>query len=1187
MKEKNFTAEFRGFKRINAERNMRFIKKKSVKIRVPLRVNPRLNFRILPFFFFLFSLFSFTLYAQEAEETTEMPTEEDITAESGLPGEETAFINEPLSREKQRIEMEIKTSTLPELAAWCRSLGFSESGTRTELSRRLRAHYELPDPRFAAATSRKVITIESAKTSEYFKIEVTDEEYARLTGDVRLSLTDNDATHRIRAEEIIFNRTRNLLTARGQVVYEKEKGGTIETFRGENITVNIDDWSSVFLGGDSEHMLDSDGTAYLFSGMVISHTGEGVTILNKAKISNAKNKDALWSISASKLWLLPGSDFAFFNAILRVGEIPVMYLPFFYYPVDEIVFHPVIGYRSREGGFVQTTTYLIGRPRADSTEVSSITRILGDSADMEKERHGMFLRSTGRRVTDPQKTTLKALIDHYVNLGTYLGVDLTTPKKGILNPLDFSFGVGITRTVSLTSTGYTPYAPDYDGTSDWNRSNLFSQSVPFRYRMNLNGSISTPVQLGGLTWRLPYYSDPYVNRDFLKRSESMDWVNMIQQGAATDQSSSEDEIGSYEWNIAGNLTLPLRNLTPYVSRANISNLSTTLTFKTFRDNEVYRNNIESPGRYFYAPDKFIIYSISGSVSGTPMTFGEQNTASSGDEAPQNDDPLKDIGNPIPPWSNNDNAQEKTETDDKLIPPALTQRFDIPAFGNYKFDIDYQLNPTGTSELQFMNGNWQSYDQVSWSEARSVLTSFGGNGRVNFNLDHSTRIFSNVVTLSGRSTWSDYSYLNEEADIFLDSSGNVVAERIENMRRQQYSQTNYTTSYENNSTLRPLYQNPVFGQSNFNYTFRGTLVKSKRYETGMDSPELSPQWGSWVKEKLNEDIPGLNVHRFSSNLDANIMDNRQNISLSFDLPPLDGLVSTNATFRFWISETRMDLRIKKPEDSEEWKYDPFNFTEILRFGNISTFTYYMVYNPEENNGITTITSSLTLLGLSASFKALKTSKYEFVPVDASNKSLGGSWEQYGEPALSPSELSFGYKYNYKNVEIFKNRINLLLDINSTLTFDLLRQTNSNFQFQMGFTLGMGGFIDLKLSATSENNVIFRYLKNFPGMDSLTSMYMDGPQNNVFVDLFDSLNFFNESKRMRSGFKMKRFDLRAVHYLGDWTAEFGITMYPYMNNTHSIPRYEVTSDISFLVQWKPITEIKTDLKYEGQYDRWTKN
>ncbi|MDR1838009.1 MAG: LPS-assembly protein LptD [Treponema sp.] len=1126
----------------------------------------------------LLSLFTAIFYAQDITEISEAPL-----AETREDDGEESLSDGSLSRERQRIEMEIRTSTLPELAAWCRSLGLSEGGTRAELSTRLRVYYQLPD---ATPSAQRQITIESAQTTEYFKIEVTDEEYARLTGNVGLVLIENDVVHRIRAQEIIFNRTRNILTARGQVVYEKESGETIETFRGENITVNIDDWSSVFLGGDSERMIDSDGTSYLFSGLVISRTSEDVTILNKARITNAKNEYALWSITASKLWLLPGSDFAFFNAILRVGEIPVMYLPFFYYPVDEIIFHPVIGYRPREGGFVQTTTYILGRPKADSSEESSITRILGDSASMEKEQHGMFLRNTGRRRINPQETSLKALFDYYVNMGTYIGLDLSTPRKGIFEPLDFSLGVGITRTLTRTGIGYTPYAPDYDGSSDWNHSNLLSREVPFRYRMNLQGGVSAANnRFASISWSLPYYSDPYVDKDFLDRSENMDWFKMIQQGTEADLKTTENGIGNYEWDLRGRLNMPPTALNPYISRINISNLSTTMSFKTFKNNKIPSSS-EAPDRDFYAPDKFTIYSISGSLAGNPLTIGGQNTRSSGSTSVNIDDLFKGIGKPVSPWDENDDDEQDTASGERLVPPVLSQRFDIPALGNYTFGIDFEISPTGASELQFMNGNWQSYDQADWNEVQSILTSLGANGNINFRVDHSTRIFSNVVTLSGRNIWSDYTYLNEEADIFLDSAGNVVPERIENMRSQQYRQTNYTTYYENNSTLRPFFRDPVFGQSNLHYTFRGTLVKSKNYVQGKDGPELAPQWGSLVKEKLSDDIPGLNAHRLSSNMEANIMDYRQNISIGFDLPPLDGLISTNAAFRFWISETKMDFRMRKPEEENEWKYEPFNFEEILKFADAGSFTYYMVLTPEEDNDITTITSSLIYKGLTASFKALKTYKYEFIPVDPLNLNLGGSWEQHGQPELIPSELSIGYKRDFRDVQIIRNRLSFSMDIDTTLAYDLIRYTNSYFRFQMAFTLGINGFMDLRLTATSENNVIFRYFKNFPGMGNMTSMYMDGPQNNVFVDLFDSFNFLDESKRKRTGFKLRDFEIKAIHYLGDWRAELGVKMYPYMNTSYVIPKYEVTADVNFLVQWRPITEIKTDLRYEGELNRWTR-
>jgi hypothetical protein len=1150
--------------------------------------------------FCFLSLFTPALYSQDipeqpengGETTTEQNQDEQANAA------DTTEEKKELSPEKQRIEMEIKTSTLPELAVWSRTLGLSESGTREELSRRIRQHYELPQPRPGANANRKEITIESAQVSEYFKIEVTGEDYARLSGKVKLSLKDNDAIHKITAEEILFNRTRNLLTARGNVEYIKEQGDTIEIFRGQDITVNIDDWASVFLAGSTEHKLESEGTSYLFSGSVISRTNDDVTILNNARITNAANEEALWSVNASKLWLLPGSDFAFFNAVLKAGEIPLLYIPFFYFPADEMIFHPVIGYRNREGGFVQTTTYILGRPKINPEETSSITKILGNSNNMEKEPNGLFLRSTGRKIVNPDTLTLRALADYYTNLGAYLALELSVPKTGLLNQSDFSIGFGITRTISQTSFGYSPFAPDYDGGSDWNQSNMFSMSVPFRYRMELKGSVNA-LTYGGLSWNFPYYSDPYVNIDFMERSESMDWFNMMQQGASSSgETSAENEINSFKWNLNGNINPSFPSFSPYISKITISNISTTLDFKTIRDNEIYNKNRYAPGRLFYAPDKYSIYSLSGSISGNPFTIGGVNADSSGRTKTQVDDLLKDIGNPVSPWANEGRQAEKEAPEEKLVPPVLSQSFELPVAGNIKFEIDYQISPTGTSELQFMNGSWQTFSQADWSEVQSILTSFAGNGSLNFRLNHSRNMFSNVVTFSGKGTWVDYSYLNEEAGIFKDSAGEIDQNKIEAVRRQQYSQTNYSTSYAYNGTLRPFYQNQVFGNSNLHYNFGGTLVSSGRYTNG-NGPELRPQWGAWVKQDLTDgkNIFGVTGHRLATNFAANVMDKQQDISVSTDIPPLDALIITNATFRFWVSETNLNFRIarqeqKQPVITEEvyekykWVYEPIYFTQTLSFGSTGKFIYYMVLKPEENNEITTITSTLSFGGLGASFKALKSFKYNFVPNASGNQSQGGRWEQNNESILRPNELSIFYKHKFSDIEIIKNYLNFSIDLDTALTYNLLQYTSSNFQFQMGFNLGITNFMDINLSASSENNVVFRYLKGVPGMGSLTSMYIDGPQNNLLVDLLDSFNFFDRSKRFRSGFKMKRFDLKAIHYLGDWKAEFGITMYPYLNTSQKIPRYEVTADVSFIVQWKPISEIKTNIEYKGETDRWIK-
>ncbi|MDR0322589.1 MAG: LPS-assembly protein LptD [Treponema sp.] len=1123
------------------------------------------------------------LYAQEStvetEEQIEVQTEDQLAEGTDDETEQTAVEASPLTR---RLEMEIRTSTLSELAAWSRSLGLSEGGTRAELATRIRNHLELPTPQGQDEASRKTITIESAQSSEYFTIDVIDEDYARLRGDVRIKLKDGEAVHTITAGEILFNRTRNILTARGGVVYEKVEADKTETFRGENITVNIDNWSSTFLDGSTIHS-SSGEIAYLFSGAVISHSDEDVTILSNAQVSNANSDEPYWSISASRIWLLPGSDFAILNAVLKVGEIPVLYIPFLYYPTDEMIFHPVIGYRSREGGFIQTTTYILGQPKADEGQSSSINAIFGNTGDAEKERQGIFLRSTGKKKIAQDEVSLRALFDYYVNLGTYLGIELYVPRKNIFNPLNLTLGIGFTRTIS-PNTDYNPFAPNYDGTFEQNHSNFLSIPVPFRYQMAFNSRLSGAY--GSFGWDFSYYSDPRMTNDFdpNKRSETMDYMNMIQQGSLFDDDGLSDDgsPATPKWNISGSLTPPVKNLPSYVPGISINNISTTLTFKSLTDASV---NAYAPERLFFVPDKLIIYSLSGTIWGTPFSTGgtqsQTNTGATTEQTPK--DPLADIGSPVPPWTTDDSTQTIT-VPDIITPPALSQTFNLPGTGNTKVSIDYRLLPTSSSELQFMSRNWKTYSDVDWGEAESILTAFGGNGNLNLRIDHSTGLFSNTITLSGSGAWHEYTYLNEE--VYADPiTGNIDEDKMEEKRRSQYSQTNYATSYAYNGTLRPLYADPIFAQTSLQYNLISTLVRSRRYSDG-NIPELTPIWGSWVKERTNENIYGLTSHYLSANLVAKIMDKNQEIKVTANLPPLDGSITTNAIFRAWISTTDIRFAIEKPENSDTWKFKQpgLQFIETLTFGPKASFLYNMVINPEENNEITSIRATLALWGFTTEFTAIRDIPSVFVPDNPSNPSLGGAWDQQGEKDLIPSLLKFSYNRQLPSTKIFNNRVNLNYNLNTSLNFNLQQPTDSKFELTLSLIMDVTKFCTITLSANSTNSVIWRYFKGVPGMEDLTSMYADGEQNNLFIDLIDSFNFFDETRRRRTGFKMQNFDLKIEHLLGDWTANLSITMYPYRNQHTPIQRVEITSDISFTLRWTPIKEIKSEINYRGETNRW---
>ncbi|MDR2435691.1 MAG: LPS-assembly protein LptD, partial [Treponema sp.] len=140
----------------------------------------------------------------------------------------------------------------------------------------------------------------------------------------------------------------------------------------------------------------------------------------------------------------------------------------------------------------------------------------------------------------------------------------------------------------------------------------------------------------------------------------------------------------------------------------------------------------------------------------------------------------------------------------------------------------------------------------------------------------------------------------------------------------------------------------------------------------------------------------------------------------------------------------------------------------------------------------------------------------------------------------------------------------------------------FDFTLGLTLEIAKFVDLTLSTTSENPLVFWYVKDWPIFD-LPDELAKGERRNLFKDLADSFRFDNDELRRQSGFKLKAFNLNINHHLGDWNAILGMTLSPYLDRTGAAPVYKFNNTISFVVQWVPITEIKTDINYDKE--KWT--
>ncbi|MDR2181384.1 MAG: LPS-assembly protein LptD, partial [Treponema sp.] len=668
------------------------------------------------------------------------------------------------------IERDIETSSLLELADWCRSLGLSESGGREELAARLRSHFSItaeaavpaaeaavpaaetaapaaetaaPAAETAApaaeasapaaetgeeaAKAPVVITIESAQTTEYFTVEDIHEEYARLKGGVAVSLKDGEIVHRIEAGEILYNRTRKLMTATGGVKYEKQDGDTRQTFTGEGITINLDTWSTAFMKGISDRGITGGETSYRFAGEVISRSGEDSTVLRRAEITNGSDDEAYWSINASKLGLLPGLEWVVLNAVIKVGKIPVLYLPVFFYPGNEILFHPVFGYRTREGTYLQTTTYLLGRPsggsQSEESVESTITSIMGSGEGMEKTREGVFLRSTGRRARSADETRLSLLADAYTNLGYYVGSELSVPARGHFGQFTLSAGLGLSRDIAQHSGIFTPFPPDSGSSSHWNRAKIFDTEVPFRYRFATTGSVSGSqgwINQANLSWSFPFYSDPYIDNDFMHRSEDSSLFNIIKTATTPDTTINTDSISTYEWRLSGDIGLSVPALAPFISTLSVNSAASALSFDNKASDPAPSSALSyPPDRYFFYPTKLTAYSLSASLGGTLLSIGGagEPSAAAGGEVE-----IPGAGKALPPWGVS--GQEAAESGGtELTPPPLSRSTVTPLREGNHFTVDYRINPSAASEIKYNSGSWLNKDDIDWGDYASQLFSF--------------------------------------------------------------------------------------------------------------------------------------------------------------------------------------------------------------------------------------------------------------------------------------------------------------------------------------------------------------------------------------------------------------------------------------------------------------------------------
>ncbi len=1120
---------------------------------------------------------------------------------------------------KETMGLDIDTANYFELVAWCKTLGLSDSGSRQDLQNRLCNYFDISVTKEGAQASGRRIEIQSAESSEYFSIEEVDENYILLQGQVVLIITnkDDDTIHTLKAERILFNQALNIISAEGNIEYIRKKDNKEEIFKGENFIFNVKDWGGVLYKatGEKEKEIKKDGLPtgdkilFFYKGDTISHLENETIILENAMITSSKDvEDPNYKITASKIWVFAPGEWAAQDAVLYVGRIPMLYVPFFFLAGDELFFHPVVGYRDREGYYMQTTTYFIGRKEKKPSVFSFL-----EFEEEEKEKikqyeiewRGLFLhekqvatKKSGEQ-TDTESTilsavkTLKLYVDMYSRLGGFIGVFLDVEPV-----IEVRGGVGVSRSIFLESVGYTPF---YNGEEYWNSGYFFGIELPFRYGLDTQFELAYGI-IKKFSGNFEIYSDPFFATDFYDRSEDIDWeevfgIEIKKRSGLEVQSQDLNalERKNISWTLDSNIRFSDLFSTPYLTTLELKTFNFLFEWESkYTPNYSLNPTASDPNRMFYYPKRVVFPNSTLRLGGTLFTIKDVEAISAAEQAKTGAEPGLGIKAPFSSLLEIATEDSSGSTGIRLRIPE--QQPDFPLKHTYELfnsSLTYSFNQNITMEYPFVGSQTSTESPVSINdidyETKYNSIKLDGDYWFTYNMG----IWDNLLGLNVRFKLTErYKNLFNESDTLAPAEWGPLLQSA-------YQYTNFTTTKETTLTYKPFIRNDLFSQSNITYKLFWDIYKYEFDEMDNNTPLYENNIFIWNKQKVSQ-------HEVSATFVYKPFDQSNFLRLTYDMPPTLGSIESELNFYLWIFHTIIICEYDQSAADSLWYFQPLSVTEeiilkdyfmfksILRYDieaeefkdlktTVSLLPY--IYNEKsmylatqifdlnfEEDTIERSQSTLRLWFFTADYIA----KY-MNPVNPLGRQLSANKE------FLPHKLSFNIDYNTGSLYFWKNRIKLETKVTSSLNVDLQQYVASNLTFTFQFIFYIHEFLNITLKTTTINDNVYRYIPGFPEAVSqaISDDYgavVDIGWVNPLEDLWYSFCFWDEEARYRSFFKLKDVGITITHHLGDWDLSFSFDgTFQQELQTDGTTKYEWLPVISFKIRWYPIPEINTEVKY----------
>lgn len=1094
------------------------------------------------------------------------------------------------------------------------------------------AFFFLSDGLFCASNKKKeekkeeevpqktVITIMNALKSGNKKDEKNGDDLLTFEGNVQISVEKGGTKTIISADRVSYNRAREMLFAEGAVKLEQtEASGSTQTISSDSLLFNTQTLEGVF---DNSRVVKAESNAInLPSGSKITVASDlfarndtgTISFKNGSLTFCDEEENPHWRIKASRIWLLPGNEFAFLNALVYVGPVPVLYLPAFYYPKDELIFNPVFGYRNRAGYYFQTTTYLFGRKPLDTSSKSTTedkdSDILGDyfslikpSKLMEQEREGLILHNLDTEYKGDTSNYLKLILDYYTNIGVSTGLAGAYKGGDKIPSIEASAILGFSNTVfqDVGSGFWHPYGKS--GTTYRDDSNFMGFHMPFRYKGNLKLSGSFPFSY---SLSLPIYSDPFFNYDFGDRSETMDWFSYLLNNPNVENTTKTElqkqeaaEISSFTWDSNASYTIPLPEaVKPYISSFSINSFNSSISFSeataSFTDltpTEISDSwSAYTPSRKFYYPSTIAPLKtglrISGTIFSTSTTKNRVKKSdkslamelASPDFSGEKKDGEQKEEDKAKDQKKDETKEEAAENDALLLAqnalPDLS--YSLPS-GNtltpFSYSLNYSFSPDFSSQITYASEPLGTSKDFDFSSPKASYIQVKTPATLNSSLSFYDNFFSVTNSLSFEPYYQKHPYILDYKKLPSGrSNGGYTADQKSNLILTDYK-ASYMKLYGSNSvTLKPLVYFKHFKDSSISWN---TNINWLRTEFIGDAE--NPEWDYLTVDWTNKE--SITSHTMSATLAANEFNERFKQSLTFTatLPPqVDKYYGTlNLTFPYVSLTGETGISRVSATDST-WKKEPFRQSMSVSLFNsklklTESYNYAMEENRHEDFKL-----ALSYGGLQAAYTMRYTTTYDFdgdkYNPDGTIASYGKGWVANTEKEFVPYSLSLAYSSSGKKFKKWKNRIEITPGLSTSISYDFVRPTQSYFIFTPSITFRLNKMFYIKFAAESRNDVIYRYFQKAAGHEGRIP-----GETNPIVDLINGFRFDDEGLRKSSGFKLKSFIIQMTHELHDWDFTMKFKVSPRSVTDSSGKRYyDFSPFFSLSVVWRPMDSIKTKI------------